>query len=105
MRGILTVLAASLAATALAVSASAAEPYIPFATDFPGPSHSERYVPFVTDFPNDAPEVPPTAVAAHVRDGVDWLDAAFGAVGGFALCALTGASLLALRRHTSFSTA
>ena len=105
MKAILILLAASLAATALAVSASAADRYIPFVTDFPRPAQSERYVPFVTDFPSSAPDAPPADVAGPVSDGFDWLDAAFGAAGGFVLGGLAAASLPALRRHTSVSTA
>jgi hypothetical protein len=120
MKAILTLVAASLAAMALAVSASAADRYIPFVTDFPRASQSERYVPFVTDFPRASeseryvpsvtdspsyvPEAAPAGVAADVTGGFDWLDAAFGAAGGFGLGALAAASLLALRRRTSVLT-
>jgi hypothetical protein len=105
MKSVLTLLAASLVAAALALSASAADRYIPFVTDFPRASQSERYVPFVTDFPSGAPAAPPVGVAAPVTEGFDWLDAAFGAAGGFLLGALAAASLPALRRDTSASAA
>lgn len=123
MKAILSLIAASLAAMALAVSASAADRYVPGVTDFPSVSQSEgyvpgvtdfpqtgaveRYVPGVTDFPSSAPEAPaPVTVGdAYVTDGFDWLDAAFGAAVGLALGALAAASLLALRRRTGLSAA
>ena len=89
MKAVLTLLAASLAATTLAVSASAAD----------------EYVPFVTDFPSGAPAAPPADVAAPVSERFDWVDAAFGAAGGFVLGSLVAASLPARRRDTSVSTA
>jgi hypothetical protein len=105
MKAILSLLAASLAAGALAVSASAADEYIPGVTDFPTAEQSERYVPGVTDFPSYAPEAPSRAAAVHVSDGFDWLDAGFGAAAGLALGALAAASLLAVRRRTGLSAA
>ena len=123
MKGILTLLTASLAAVALAAPASAADSYIAGVTDFPSAEQSERYVPGVTDFPatgrieqyvpgvtdfpRAAPEspAPPAAVDVYVTDGFDWLDAAFGAAVGLALGALAAAMLLALRRRTGIATA
>jgi hypothetical protein len=123
MKVILSLIAASLAAVALAVSASAAdryvpgvtdfpssgqvESYVPGATDFPQTGAIERYVPGVSDFPSYAPEAPVTVTGSdvYVTDGFDWLDAAFGAAVGLALGALAAASLLALRRRTGFSAA
>jgi hypothetical protein len=105
MKAFLTLLAAVLAATALAVSASAADSYSPGSTDFPSASQSERYVPFVTDFPNHGPEAAPAAVEAYAADAFDGLDAAIGAAVGLALGVLAAASLPALRRRRSLSTA
>jgi hypothetical protein len=105
MKAILSLIAASLAAVALAVPASAADKYIPGVTDFPRAEQSERYVPGVTDFPSYAPDAPATGVQVHVGDGFDWLDAGFGAGVGLALGALAAASLLAVRRRTGLSAA
>jgi hypothetical protein len=98
MKALLALLAASFAATALAVSASGANGYTPFVTDFPR-SQPERYVPFVTDFPTTVPEAEPAGAGAHPTDGFDWRDAAFG----LALVALAAASLPALRRRRTVS--
>lgn len=105
MKAILSLVAASVAAVALAVSASAADKYIPGVTDFPTAPQAERYVPGVTDFPSYAPEAPATGVQVHVTDGFDWVDAGFGVAIGLALGALAAASLLMLRRRTGVSTA
>jgi hypothetical protein len=103
MKAILSLLAVSLAAVALAVTPAAAEEYIPGVTDFPTSAQdSERYVPGVTDFPNYGP-VP--EARTYVGDGFDWLDASFGAAVGIALGALASASLLAVRRRTKLTTA
>ena len=103
MKAILTLVAASLAAMALAVSAPAAE-YIPGVTDFPSASQSERYVPFVTDFPNRAPAAAP-AVSVATANGFDGRDAALGAAVGLALGALAATSLPALSRRRRVSSA
>ena len=123
MKAILSLLAASLAAAALAVPASAADRYIPGVTDFPNAPQGERYIagvtdfpqtggievyrPGVTDFPSYAPEpqAPVAVVDVHVTDGFDWLDAAFGAALGLAFGAMAAAALLVLRRRTDVSTA
>lgn len=96
MKTILTLLAVSLVAAALPVSASAG--HSAGAIDVPSASHSERYVPFVTDFPSRAPAAVPAAAAA-TTEGFDALDAAVGAAVGLALGALGAASLPALRRR------
>jgi hypothetical protein len=105
MKAILSLVAVSLAAVGLAVSASAADKYIPGVTDFPSAAQAERYIPGVTDFPSYAPEAPTAAVEVYVSDGFDWLDAALGAAVGLAIGALAAAALLAQRRRTGFSTA
>jgi hypothetical protein len=121
MKAILSLTAASLAAVAVAVSASAADRYIPGVTDFPSASQSERYIPGVTDFPSTgkveryvpgvtdfpsyAPQAPAVGNDVRVTDRFDWLDAGFGVAIGLALGALAAASLLALRRRTGLSTA
>lgn len=74
-------------------------------TDFPSASQSGRYVPFVTDFPNRVPEATPTGVGAHASGGLDGRDAAFGVAVGVALGALAAASLPALRRRRTVSSA
>ena len=103
MKAILSLLAVSLAAVALAVSPAAAEEYVPGVTDFPtAGEQSERYVPGVTDFPTSEPA--PEA-RTFVSDGFDWLDAGFGAAIGVALGAAVGAALIALRRRTAPSPA
>jgi hypothetical protein len=103
MKAILSLLAVSLAAVALAVSPAAAEDYVPGVTDFPTSAQdSERYVPGVTDFPRYAP-VP--EARTYVSDGFDWLDAGFGAAAGIAIGALAGASLLVVRRRAKLTTA
>jgi hypothetical protein len=104
MKALLTLVAALLAATALAVSASAAERYVPGVTDFPSVSQSERYVPFVTDFPNRVPEAAPTGVGV-ATDGSAGLDAAVGVALGLAFAALAAAALPAMRRRRSVSSA
>jgi hypothetical protein len=103
MKAILSLLAVSLAAVALAVTPAAAEDYIPGVTDFPkSAEQSERYVPGVTDFPSRAAEIRSVEAGSVYRsDGFDWLDAGFGAAIGIALGALAGASLIALRRRTA----
>jgi hypothetical protein len=107
MKAILSLLAVSLAAVALAVSPAAAEEYVPCVTDFPtSAEQSERYVPGVTDFPSRGAEIRAvTTDATYVSDGFDWLDAGFGAAIGVALGAVAGAVLIALRRRTEPSTA
>ena len=105
MKAILSLIAVSIAAVAMAVSASAADEFIPGVTDFPTTGEVDRqYVPGVTDFPSYVPESPSTA-QAYVSDGFDWLDAGFGAAIGLALGALAAASLLAMRRRARVSTA
>jgi ABC-type oligopeptide transport system substrate-binding subunit len=105
MKPILSLIAALLAAGALAVSAPAADKYVPGVTDFPTAERAEPYIPGVTDFPSYAPEAPVAGVEVHVADGFDWLDAAFGASVGLALGALAAASLPTLRRRTGLSAA
>jgi opacity protein-like surface antigen len=127
MKAILSLIAASLAAFALAVSAAAADRYVPGVTDFPSTGQVERYVPGVTDFPSRAqesrdgglagyvpgvtdfpsyaPESPAPGAEVYVTDGFDWLDAGFGAAVGLALGAMAAAALLALRRRTGLSAA
>jgi len=105
LKAILALVTASLAATAIAVSASAAERYIPGVTDFPSASQSERYVPFVTDFPNRAAEAAPAGAEAHATGGFDGVEAVVGASVVLALGALAAASLPALRRRKAVSSA
>jgi hypothetical protein len=100
VKALLTLIATSLVAAVLAVPASAAE-YISGVTDFPSASSSERYVPFVTDFPKRLPEAAP---AAHATGGLEGVDAAVAAL-GLALGALAAASLPAVRRRRSVSSA
>jgi hypothetical protein len=100
VKALLTLIASSLAALAFAVPGSAAE-YVSGVTDFPSASSSERYVPFVTDFPKPLQ----SAVSeAHANGGLDGLDAAVAAL-GLALGALAAASLPAVRRRGSVSSA
>jgi hypothetical protein len=103
MKALLTHVVAALAATALAVSASAAERQTPGVTDVPSASQSQRYVPFVTDFPSAAPEAAPPGIEADSSVGFAGRDAALGAAIGLALGALAAMSLPALRRRRSVS--
>jgi hypothetical protein len=100
VKALLTLIATSLAAAVLAVPGSAAE-YISGVTDFPSTSSSEHYVPFVTDFPKPLSEAAPEA---HASGGLDGVDAAVVAL-GLALGALAAASLPAVRRRRSVSSA
>jgi hypothetical protein len=100
VKALLTLIATSLATIVLAVPASAAE-YISGVTDFPSTPSSERYVPFVTDFPKPLAEAAPEA---HATGGLHGVDAAVAAL-GLALGALAVASLPALRRRRSVSSA
>jgi hypothetical protein len=106
MKAILSLIAVSIAAVALAVSASAADEFIPGVTDFPSTGNVDaRYIPGVTDFPSYAPEAPATGTQVYVSDGFDWIDAGLGVAVGVALGALAAATLLVLRRRTGVSTA
>ena len=101
----IALLVASVAATVLAVSASAADRFVPGVPDFPSASRSEPYVPFVTDFPSRTPGVATADDEAHTTHGVDGLYSAVAVAGGLALLALAAASRPALRRRRSMSSA
>ena len=103
MKTLPTLIAALLAAAALAVPASAAEPYVPGVTDFPSSPYSARYMPFMTDFPR-APVTAPADVEAHSSSGLGSADAGLAAL-ALALSALVAASLPALRRRRTVSSA
>ena len=103
-KAIIVLLVASVVATVLAASASAADGFVPGVTDFPSASQSEPYVPFVTDFPSRTPGVATADDEAHATHGVEALYAAV-AVAGLALLAVAAASRPALRRRRSMSSA
>jgi hypothetical protein len=100
-----------LSATAIAVAGLGSLP-IGHAADVPEPAAraAEPFVPFVTDFPRPAAEpvagagrsgapAAPAPAAAAGPSGIDWVAVGIGAGAGAALAALVAGSGLALTRR------